>query len=533
VQTKEPRPATKIPPSSSAEGPFSRRDLQVLALITLVAAGLRLYRLGTWSLWIDEAHTYRDFLSPASEFWRGNVRSYPLSYLFMRWLAPALPSYDETWLRLPFAFFGIVSVPTLALMGRAVVGRQAALTGAFLLAVCPWHIYWSQNCRGYSLLLFLVILAAAGWWQAVYRRFTAGYLAAFVCTALAGLTHWSGYVMFVVFALHWVTVFWFRGREDMTRLERWLPVGAVLMLVALVPILFPIFSKAVEKASLAHARDSIVDVVVHMSQTTIYFLRLTLAIAALGGLLWLWGRVRPAQDFLIYWAIVPFVAVLGAAATLGVLVTAQYAIALLPACCLLAGAGFAALRERWSASGWRMRAVGFVPLAVLAVDMVGYDVLYFTKQYGDRPRWKEAAAFVQADAGKKKLIFTTNEPSLRYYLNVDIVKSAAPAQENLIISGLEPWQRRKSPFVDPGTGKFLNGDQSPARGDAFLGSVIAEAGELGFKVYVIMTFPELEEMDDKNSMISFLHGEMHAVKWLDCWTGPKDMIVYVFKAREK
>src|SRR5688500_2570378 len=43
---------------------FTRRQAAVLAAITLLAAALRLCRLGEWSFWIDEAITWRDATYP-------------------------------------------------------------------------------------------------------------------------------------------------------------------------------------------------------------------------------------------------------------------------------------------------------------------------------------------------------------------------------------------------------------------------------------------------------------------------------------
>ena len=175
--------------------PFTREHLFVLFGITLVGVVLRLFRLGDWSFWIDEAHTWRDVRAPIDEFWHGQTSYYPLSYLLLRGMVAWFQSETEGLLRLPFAFFGMMSVPALAIVGRNVVGRGGALIAALLLAVCPWHIYWSQSARSYSIVLFFVLMAAGTFYTAILRRSVVLHLTALALVIVAGLCHPSAYIM--------------------------------------------------------------------------------------------------------------------------------------------------------------------------------------------------------------------------------------------------------------------------------------------------------------------------------------------------
>ena len=46
------------------------RQWSWLLLITVLGAALRMYHLGSWSIWVDEAHTWRDITRPLSVFWK-------------------------------------------------------------------------------------------------------------------------------------------------------------------------------------------------------------------------------------------------------------------------------------------------------------------------------------------------------------------------------------------------------------------------------------------------------------------------------
>ena len=82
-----------------------------LVLATLVGAALRLYQLGEWSVWVDEAHTWRDATMPLDGergFMSADRRFYPLPFFLLRFLlGVGVLGYDEWSIRLPFAIFGI------------------------------------------------------------------------------------------------------------------------------------------------------------------------------------------------------------------------------------------------------------------------------------------------------------------------------------------------------------------------------------------------------------------------------------------
>ncbi|HLQ37793.1 MAG TPA: hypothetical protein VK348_08330, partial [Planctomycetota bacterium] len=173
---------------------FSSTQIALLLVITLLAAVLRLFRLGDWSLWVDEANTWRDVTMPLwgdGGFFSGYRGWYPLSFLLLRSLLDhgLLPMWSEGWLRLPFACCGILTVPALAVFGNLLVGRRAALLSALFLAVNPWHIYWSQNIRGYVLVFFFAIVAAGVFWLGALRGSWRLRLLGLLTAVVGGLCH--------------------------------------------------------------------------------------------------------------------------------------------------------------------------------------------------------------------------------------------------------------------------------------------------------------------------------------------------------
>ena len=131
--------------------------------IVLLAIVLRLFRLGD-ALEYDEIWTFENYASgPFSRIFTELAlpNNHPLNSLFIKWIY--VPGMAPQWIRLPALAAGILAVP---LAGIAAFGlwkrRSAALWAMFFLAVLPGAVFYSQQARGYSLQLCLLLLFTAG-----------------------------------------------------------------------------------------------------------------------------------------------------------------------------------------------------------------------------------------------------------------------------------------------------------------------------------------------------------------------------------
>jgi hypothetical protein len=137
-----------------------RYTIAILAVILTAAFALLLYRLNA-GLWLDEIYTYIRFV----QFPFGQITSIPdpqNQHFFYDLLARAsFELFGETpWsLRLPAVLFGVGSIWALFLLGRQVSTAQEALLTAALFAFSYHHIWFSQNARGYTGLLFWSLLS--------------------------------------------------------------------------------------------------------------------------------------------------------------------------------------------------------------------------------------------------------------------------------------------------------------------------------------------------------------------------------------
>jgi uncharacterized membrane protein len=150
--------------------------------IVLFGAGLRIYNLDS-SLWYDEIKAIVDFIRPplgailtnslgASD----HIFSYALAHLSFSIFG------EQAWsLRLPFALFGIATIPMLYFFGARITSRFEALAATCLLAFSYHHIWFSQNARAYVMLLFWTLLSS----HLILKALKEGRLSTYVGYAVA------------------------------------------------------------------------------------------------------------------------------------------------------------------------------------------------------------------------------------------------------------------------------------------------------------------------------------------------------------
>lgn len=198
----------------------TRRFLTLLLVISLLGAGLRLYDLTSPSVWGDELFSVRDSISLRATFEKSWPKTfgYVFTSLGMRAagarLDEASPDDAAQWrvlgidhfaMRIGPCVVGIVSIPILGLVSRRMLGDRAALLAALLLAVSPWHVYWSQGARFYIQQFFFYSLALVLFHNATAdKRRPVQLILAMLFAALAFFSQLTALVIFGLFALDWL-----------------------------------------------------------------------------------------------------------------------------------------------------------------------------------------------------------------------------------------------------------------------------------------------------------------------------------------
>ena len=161
-----------------------------LAVGVVVASGialvLGLIRLGTPSLWFDEAFT-ADAVHRSPEWWVDNDQ-YHVLYDSVARAWTSLAGTSEWALRLPSVFGAMAACALLVVLARKVFDGWVALVSGILLATSPFLVKWSQQARGYTLLLAVSLVATL----ASCARSSAARAARGLCTDLRSAPRLSG-----------------------------------------------------------------------------------------------------------------------------------------------------------------------------------------------------------------------------------------------------------------------------------------------------------------------------------------------------
>ncbi len=172
--------------------------LGLLAGITLLAAGLRFFRLGQKPFWLGEiqeivAARSDRFLAQLVDsgtdavgfFWHHLVYSWGLEPL-------------EFHHRLLAAITGVLTIPVVYRLGQRLGSRAAGVAGAAVLAVSFFHIYHSQDARAVSYLTFFFALSWLAMIEVFLHQNRVWALAFVPAAALTGLSHAVGGVYLVI-----------------------------------------------------------------------------------------------------------------------------------------------------------------------------------------------------------------------------------------------------------------------------------------------------------------------------------------------
>ena len=214
-------------------------DYILLAVIMLVAAVLRLWKLGQIPFMHDEfSALLRTRFDNFHDFIQQGVMpdSHPIGVQLFLWGWVRLFGWNEFWVKLPFVLMGIGSVYLIYLIGCQWFNRKVGLFSAAFFAVSQFTIFYSQLARPYSAGLFFVLLMAYFWYKVVFgtktktRDYIGFALSAWACSLIQ-------YFSIAQAGLIFLTGLFFIPKER--RKAYWLSgIAAVVLFAPTLPIFY-------------------------------------------------------------------------------------------------------------------------------------------------------------------------------------------------------------------------------------------------------------------------------------------------------
>ncbi|MCL4459986.1 MAG: glycosyltransferase family 39 protein [Chloroflexi bacterium] len=235
------REHTTVTPESAPRSP--QQISLLLALLLIVACGfaLRIYLLNGQSLEYDEGVTAALMTRDLSAITQAAAMDiHPPLYYYLLRIWTIFFGTSEFVLRLFSAVIGVALLPLLAKVGTRLMGWGVGLVAAWLAAVAPLLIYYSQEARMYSLLLLLSTLSMYLFIRLILERSdgeegrTHLWLSYVIVATLSLYTHYLAVAVLLVQNVYVLVVLSRRDR----RLRSWLKSQLVIVLLCLPWLLY-------------------------------------------------------------------------------------------------------------------------------------------------------------------------------------------------------------------------------------------------------------------------------------------------------
>ncbi|OQX85252.1 MAG: hypothetical protein B6D63_02690 [Candidatus Latescibacteria bacterium 4484_7] len=166
--------------------------------VVALAAFLRFFRLGHQSFWTDEILTYWAFVSEkGAPYWKKflyDVHGPFYTCVLHFW---SKVSMSEAWLRAPSALAGTAAAYFAFKWMNKFLNSKTALLGAVIFALSPIHIYYSQEMRFYSFLIFFTIVTLIIFEKFCEKPDKRTSILLGLAMLLTSLSHFSGVFIFV------------------------------------------------------------------------------------------------------------------------------------------------------------------------------------------------------------------------------------------------------------------------------------------------------------------------------------------------
>jgi uncharacterized membrane protein len=407
----------------------SKKEVVLLALIMVVGATLRFYKLAAKSIWVDEAiqvalakqdipTLFRDYLNQVSGTIAGNAYQHDITTALI--LHP-LASLDDSefWMRLIPALAGILSIALVFRLSQLLYDTRLGLLAAFVFAISPYSVWYSQTARPFGFSLLFSLISLVMFLLALNKRHARYWVLYTLFSALNIYVFYFGIFLIAFQGLYLL----FCQRKDHRACRTWL-FSQMAMFVFLLPGLGLFLSQLVRRTASSNVSmgpEMLVSLgapwyafAVGSLSPSVRNLLIALPAVVFGGLMVLCGFVRDGKStkqksFLGLYLLVPYLLSLPVLLGMGSKIPmARALIFISPAYYILVATGILSCRER-------NKAIVFLSLFTIfsAISLLAY---YKTDIYSGIRR---AADHIREHAQETDAVYylgTHEQLPLKYYL---------------------------------------------------------------------------------------------------------------------
>ena len=377
-------------------------EIIIVIIVMVFAAGIRFWKLGAWSVWIDEVLSVQ-----GAKRFPDELTVTPIIYMIVRAFTD-LFGMSEWSARLGPCIIGILSVPLLYLLAKRMFNANVAMLACAFLVIHPWHIFWSQNARAYSLAFLFASSSAFLFYLALERDRIGLTLSSLLLALLSILSYFqtvlllpalAGYVILLLFIPAGIP----KGLNGKNLIAFFGPFILALLLLLSPSVRNYIYS--------GWGSNEWGPNPLYILLTLIYCLAVPIAVAALVGGIHSLLYLKRNGLFLICYSVVPLLLLLIASLFLNV--RGYYIFFTVPAYLLLAAFCASELME---SAQKKSRFLSASVVLIVLITLLSQDYLYFRVENGGRPKWREAFQTVKYRIGFDDIVIASVLQVAEYYL---------------------------------------------------------------------------------------------------------------------
>jgi len=407
-------------------------EVIVMIIIMVFAAAIRFWKLGTWGFWIDEVFSVQD----AQQFPNIPVLN-PVIDMIVHF-STRIFGVSEWSARLGPCIIGVISVPLMYWPAKRMFNSKVGMITCAFLVLHPWHIYWSQNAREYSLGFLFAGMSAFLFYLALEQDSIGLIFFSLFLTIISILSYPQSALLLPALAAYIMLLMFMpvdipRGLNMRNLIAFFGPLILSLLLLISPSVRHNLFSNW-GSGQWGRSPGFII-------LTMVYCLGVPLSVAAFVGGFHSLIYMNKGGLFLICYAVVPLALLLIISPFLNVF--GYYLFFTMPAYLLLAA--FCA-SEITKNSSRQSRILSAAVVLIIFVSLLSQTYLYFTAENGGRPKWREALQTVKNSAGQNDTVVVPMPRAAEYYLSLapDIQQPNILKLEEVMsqLGTLEaPWRR--------------------------------------------------------------------------------------------
>lgn len=383
---------------------------------TWIAFFLRFYRLEKWGLSFDEAFTYFNAIKIINNFsvdFNSALVEHPITS-FLIYVFTNLVGHSEWAIRFIPALAGTITITLLYTPLKKIFNEPIALLVMFLMAISPWHIFWSQNARFYVLLLLFCSYALLAFHFGLETGHRRWFITAFLFFGAALSERLLAILLFPVFLFIFLFSYFLPYKPKGLRFSNLMILLLPLLVISVIfgwqyiqnPLLWvDLFFQWLGNSPWEIARSFVYHVDVYK-----------VGMGILGGVYVLRNRNFQGVVFIISAALIPIMVIVGASFQF---VHVRYMFISLVSWYVLAAVTAVTLYESTINNiKWLMVAV---LLLLLVIEPLQDNFDYFSSVNGDRNNWRAAFQYIQPSLQEKDVIISSVPEVGEYYLNRDVL----------------------------------------------------------------------------------------------------------------